>query len=176
MTFAKRLFNARNKAGLSQRQLADLLEISVQTYNGYETKGYEPKYEVLLKISYILNVSPNELLGFTEYNKLDRTKVIASMYGFHFADNGEYITIKDYISYDNSKIENNEIDMTYEEFITIFENAISITEDCMKDTKKGLIQKSVETQLKSLYIFILENGNDLKTVSRIQRHDIDVPF
>ena len=53
-TFAERLIKARNNAGLSQRQLANELNISVQTYNGYETKGYEPRYDLLLKICYSL--------------------------------------------------------------------------------------------------------------------------
>ena len=61
--FAIRLKIARNTAGLSQKQIASELDISVQTYNGYETKGYEPKYDMLLKICRILKVTPNYILG-----------------------------------------------------------------------------------------------------------------
>lgn len=63
-TFAEKLIAARNNAQLSQKALADKLGISVQTYNGYETKGYEPKYEILLKICYELDTTPNDLLGY----------------------------------------------------------------------------------------------------------------
>lgn len=63
-TFAEKLIVARNNAQLSQKALADRLGISVQTYNGYETKGYEPKYEILLKICYELDTTPNDLLGY----------------------------------------------------------------------------------------------------------------
>ena len=61
--FAIRLKTARSMAGLSQKQVASELDISVQTYNGYETKGYEPKYEMLLKLCRILKVTPNYILG-----------------------------------------------------------------------------------------------------------------
>jgi len=61
--FSARLIEARVKVGISQAQLARELGISVQTYNGYETKGYEPKFDLLLKICRILKVTPNYILG-----------------------------------------------------------------------------------------------------------------
>lgn len=64
-SFADRLIIARTNAGLSQKALADKLGISVQTYNGYETKGYEPKFEILLKLCRLLETEPNDLLGYT---------------------------------------------------------------------------------------------------------------
>ena len=65
-TFAERLRFYRTTANLSQQALADKLGISVQTYNGYETKGYEPKYEILIKLAHALHVDVNALVGYDD--------------------------------------------------------------------------------------------------------------
>lgn len=61
--FCERLKSERLRAKLTQKEIAEKLHISVQTYNGYETKGYEPKFELLIKICRVLRVTPNYLLG-----------------------------------------------------------------------------------------------------------------
>ena len=61
--FCERLKSERLRAKLTQKEVAEKLHISVQTYNGYETKGYEPKFELLIKICHILRVTPNYILG-----------------------------------------------------------------------------------------------------------------
>lgn len=62
MSFADNLRAARKSCDLTQKELAALLEIPYQTYNGYETKGHEPSFDLLVKIADYLGVTPNDLL------------------------------------------------------------------------------------------------------------------
>ena len=50
------------KIGINQNQLAIKLELSRQTIQGYIKQGKEPKYDKLIKISEIYQVSIDDLL------------------------------------------------------------------------------------------------------------------
>lgn len=56
----------RSEIGLSQKQIASLLNISQQSYSDYENGKTEPDFKTLLKIAEILNVSTDYLLGRTD--------------------------------------------------------------------------------------------------------------
>jgi transcriptional regulator with XRE-family HTH domain len=64
MKFCERLRSLREETGLSQRQLADKLGVERTRYNKWEN-GYEPSYEVLVKIADYFCVSIDYLLGRT---------------------------------------------------------------------------------------------------------------
>lgn len=56
----------------SAKEFAKVLDIEYSTYMGYENRGREPKYEVLIKIADTLDVSPDELLGYAKQeNKMN---------------------------------------------------------------------------------------------------------
>ena len=61
--FTERLKAARKAAGFSQSAIARLLFISQQAYAKYETGAASPNPETLAKITAILNVSTDFLLG-----------------------------------------------------------------------------------------------------------------
>ena len=61
--FIERLKAARKAANLSQSAIAKKLFISQQAYAKYETGAASPNPETLAKISTILNISPDFLLG-----------------------------------------------------------------------------------------------------------------
>jgi len=61
--FGIRLAQARKAAGLTQMQLADLLDVSQQIINYYERRASNPTAAFLRKAAEALNVSVNELLG-----------------------------------------------------------------------------------------------------------------
>lgn len=69
--FAKRLREERKARGLTQRQISELLGISQGTYKGYEKagekNGREPSIDMLVKISTLLDISLDYLLGKTDY-------------------------------------------------------------------------------------------------------------
>lgn len=65
MNFQDNLKKYREKAGYSSaKDFAKLLGVPYTTYMGYENKGSEPKYDLLIKIAEILGVTTDELLGY----------------------------------------------------------------------------------------------------------------
>lgn len=61
--FGGRLFNARNKAGLSQAQVADKLGITQQSFAGWERRETALKPDQLAQLAEVLGVSIEHLLG-----------------------------------------------------------------------------------------------------------------
>lgn len=175
MTFAERLISARNKAGFSQRQLADLLNISVQTYNGYETKGYEPKYELLLKICHALNVSPNELIGYSGTDKLQKAKLIADSLCITYKQKSNNIVISLLIGEYPEKVD---ISLTQDEFIILVSNSLAIAEHTILFPKRRIIDDDIHNQLYRLYADILRYGENnvpvfKSTNCRIRNYDMN---
>lgn len=64
MDFAKRLKRLREDANLSQKDLAEKLGMTAQSYNNYEKRGYNPTPEMLVKLAIALKTTPNDLLEF----------------------------------------------------------------------------------------------------------------
>ncbi|MFP4041880.1 MAG: helix-turn-helix domain-containing protein [Bacteroidales bacterium] len=69
MKFGKRLRKLRNEAELTQEELAKKIGVSRATVAGYETKGKEPPYSTLQKLSDVLGCSTDYLLGRTNERK-----------------------------------------------------------------------------------------------------------
>lgn len=59
----EKLKKLRIKHGLSQKQVAERLDLSPSIVSGYETGERTPSTEVLLSLSYLYNVSTDYLLG-----------------------------------------------------------------------------------------------------------------
>lgn len=87
MTFAERLRHYREKAKFSQKRLAEKIGVGFATYNNYETKGYEPKIEVLIKIANTLGIDVNTLVGFQEQKelKINRSDTLIILYAVKYA-------------------------------------------------------------------------------------------
>lgn len=64
MTFAERLKKYREKAGLSQTDVAARLNVPLSTYHSYEKKGTLPNVEMLLRMAYALGCTVDELAGY----------------------------------------------------------------------------------------------------------------
>lgn len=60
-----RIRAARERVGLSQKELALALHIKPTTFNGYETGAHDPKSEVLAGIARVCDTSVDFLLGLT---------------------------------------------------------------------------------------------------------------
>lgn len=71
----KNLKDLRKRKNLTQQEIAKLLNISQATYWGYEIEKYEPSIDVLIKLSNILKVSIDKLVG----NENDYTIDISNM-------------------------------------------------------------------------------------------------
>jgi transcriptional regulator with XRE-family HTH domain len=61
--FGERLLVARQQAGLSQVQIAEKLDVTQQTYAGWERRTTALKPEYIATLSSLLNVSVDYLLG-----------------------------------------------------------------------------------------------------------------
>ena len=103
MTFAERLRYYREKAGYSQKEIAEIVNIPFQTYNNYETKGAQPKIEILIKLAHALHVDVNALVGYQQnetaaaFHLLERAgvkykKVSDDTYYFDMCDFGTVST------------------------------------------------------------------------------------
>ena len=80
--FNENLVKFRKAAGYSQKDFAKLLNIPVTTLSSYENAGYEPKYDLLIQIADLLNVTVDDLLADTlegKYNIYLREKVFESV-------------------------------------------------------------------------------------------------
>ena len=78
-TFAERLRYYRERAGYSQKELSDLIGVSVAAYNKYETRGNEPKLEILIKLANALNTDVNTLVGYQQSTNIDKEKLFFSL-------------------------------------------------------------------------------------------------
>ncbi len=63
--FAERLKQARLKANLSRKELGDKINLSPNGYGQYESARREPSLTSLIRLSRILNVSADWLIGIT---------------------------------------------------------------------------------------------------------------
>ncbi|NDO19503.1 helix-turn-helix transcriptional regulator [Lachnospiraceae bacterium MD329] len=96
--FGERLVNARKRMGYSQRQLAELLDITPTRLNYWEKNKREPDFFMFSKIIKILEVDANEMLGLEKkineiphYNSLNTLgKAKADEYIEDLADNPKY--------------------------------------------------------------------------------------
>ena len=61
-TYGTKLSQLRNKAKLSQQEVADFIGISRSTYNSWESDQASYKVEYLTQLADVFNVSPLELL------------------------------------------------------------------------------------------------------------------
>ena len=63
MTFAQKLKELRNRAGMSQEKLAEKVGVSRQAITKWETDKGTPEMENLMALSDLFGVSVDELLG-----------------------------------------------------------------------------------------------------------------
>ena len=64
--FTQRLKELRLENGMTQQQIASLLNIKQQTYTRYEYGTGEPSLQTLIKLAEIFSVSTDYLLGISD--------------------------------------------------------------------------------------------------------------
>ncbi len=73
--FGERLRDLRHKKHMTQKQLADKLDLSKGTISAYEQGKKYPSIEVLIKLCNILQVSADYLLGLSDDMQLMRSNL-----------------------------------------------------------------------------------------------------
>jgi transcriptional regulator with XRE-family HTH domain len=66
--FNENLKLAREKKNMTQKEVADSIGVAKSTYSLYESGNREPNVQTIKKISDVLNVSADELLGLNSEN------------------------------------------------------------------------------------------------------------
>lgn len=69
MTIGERIKEARKKAGLTQKELGDLLGITQAAIGQFEKSTSNPQASTLEKIAFVLNINPLSLVSSWEYQK-----------------------------------------------------------------------------------------------------------
>ena len=64
--FNENLKTARERRGISQKDMAEQIGVAKSTYSLYESGNREPNVQTIKKIADVLNVSADELLGLDE--------------------------------------------------------------------------------------------------------------
>ncbi len=77
----KNLKSLRIDAGYSQKQLADVINVSQQSINKYENHDVEPNIETLIAIAKLFDTSVDYLIGLT-----DIKRKIENVYKFDLND------------------------------------------------------------------------------------------
>ena len=75
MQFNEKLKNLRLCSTLMQKEIAQILNVSVRTFQGWESGRTEPNIEKLIQIAHIFNVSLDELLCQDDYWKTHEADV-----------------------------------------------------------------------------------------------------
>ena len=68
------LKNARQKKGLKQKELADLLDLSSKTISNYEAGARDPDIKTLIKMARILEVTIDYLVGLEEKTLVEQIR------------------------------------------------------------------------------------------------------
>ncbi len=89
------LKNARQKKGLKQKELADLLDLSSKTISNYEAGTRDPDIKTLIKMARILEVTIDYLVGLEEKTLVEQIRDrIAELNREELADLlGDYIEV-----------------------------------------------------------------------------------
>ncbi len=92
--FNENLKIARERKGLSQKDIAESIGVAKSTYSLYESGNREPNVQTIKKIADILNVSADELLGIN-----DEPQTIAAHFDGDEYTEEELDKIKEYASF-----------------------------------------------------------------------------
>lgn len=63
----QRLKELRKQINISQKQLADVVQVSQQSINKYENHDVQPDLDTLMRLAAYFNVSVDYLIGFSDY-------------------------------------------------------------------------------------------------------------
>ena len=64
--FNENLKNARERKGMSQKDVAEEIGVAKSTYSLYESGNCEPNVQTIKRIADVLNVSADDLLGLND--------------------------------------------------------------------------------------------------------------
>lgn len=72
LIFSRRLQQARMTRNLTQSNMAQMLDVTLRSYQRYEAGDREPNFDALLKLADFFDVSVDYLLGRTDNPAINR--------------------------------------------------------------------------------------------------------
>ena len=140
MNFSKNLLTYRTNSGISRKQMADIVGVSLSTYTNYEAGNRSPNIELLPKIAAALHVSIDDLLGYKAPNEHQRLVELAQSWGLVVTEKDNNIIVS-LAEIDNGQLNKREQER-WKEMPTkplppqLFDNAI-------QETEKLLMQRNI---------------------------------
>jgi transcriptional regulator with XRE-family HTH domain len=157
LDFKDRLRYYREQRGYSSDELAKLLDIPYTTLKGYENAGREPKYNILIKIADILNVSLDDLLGRTPANEDEKIKELFAL------KNGDI----DILSINLNNIKKDCI---------LFDIYLYDNKNISADKKKGLIKENKNRKLVNKSIMSIDKVEFIKLLKDLREQAMNEYF
>lgn len=157
MDFKDRLRYYREQRGYSSDELAKLLDIPYTTLKGYENAGREPKYNILIKIADILNVSLDDLLGRTSTNEDEKIKELFAL------KNGDIDILS--ISLNNIKKD-----------CVLFDIYLYDNKNISADKKRGLIKENKNRKLVNKSIMSIDKVEFIKLLKDLREQAMNEYF
>ena len=102
--FNQNLRRIREENNISQTEIANMLKIPVTTYRNYENTNREPGFDLLVRISEVLCVSTDKLLGVSD-GKTERVELNRKI---SLLSNNEIKKVADFVDFLIYKREKNE--------------------------------------------------------------------
>ena len=157
LDFKDRLRYYREQRGYSSDELAKLLDIPYTTLKGYENAGREPKYNILVKIADILNVSLDDLLGRTPTNEDEKIKELFAL------KNGDI----DILSINLNNIKKD---------CVLFDIYLYDNKNISADKKKGLIKENKNRKLVNKSIMSIDKVEFIKLLKDLREQAMSEYF
>ena len=157
MDFKDRLRYYREQRGYSSDELEKLLDIPYTTLKGYENAGREPKYNILIKIADILNVSLDDLLGRTPTNEDEKIKELFAL------KNGDI----DILSINLNNIKKDCI---------LFDIYLYDNKNISADKKRGLIKENKNRKLVNKSIMSIDKVEFIKLLKDLREQAMSEYF
>lgn len=157
MDFKDRLRYYREQRGYSSDELAKLLDIPYTTLKGYENAGREPKYNILVKIADILNVSLDDLLGRTPTNEDEKIKELFAL------KNGDI----DILSINLNNIKKD---------CVLFDIYLYDNKNISADKKRGLIKENKNRKLVNKSIMSIDKVEFIKLLKDLREQAMSEYF
>lgn len=161
LNFGNKLKMLRNISGVTQRELANAIDVERATIAGYETRASEPNYEKLIRISKFFNVSVDYLLGNDEIIKSTSYKLpILKNNNDSFQQTLEYVVVDEALKKGRDllavKINDNALSPKYNKnYIVILENTNDINNGdlvlCLIREEKTCLRYIIEDDKYILY-------------------------
>lgn len=156
----------RKKAGLTQKDMGELLNIPCSTYSNYENNNREPKKQILIQIAEIFDVKLEDLLSINsnysektrehivipyDIKNIQKTEIIQKLLGlcgYNISFNKFDENDSSFNQYLKMQIKNNSIPFVY---ISNNSETLNLTENQFKEFSNKILQL-VQFELNELFV------------------------